>query len=503
VHRDLKPANIMIDKRGEPIVMDFGVACWFDDKTQTRLTRQGVLVGTPAYMSPEQIEGHTKLGPASDIYSLGVVLYELLAGRCPFEGTVLNVISQVLYQTPPDPRKFRTDLSPGLVEIIQRAMKKDPSQRFPTMRDFAKALTAFINGTSPEEDEGEEEKEENRESPLPEPIFEARPKRERRREDALSAALPPRSDVRAKAKKKSKNGIPLGIGVVAATTFVVLGVLIGAFLVGNRNTPKTPTSTQNPPETTELAAATGGVSTPSNPSSPAPPSGSSAQAASAPIPKPTNPLAPLAQNDRASAGSETAPKNRAPATVASSSSGAGTQQAAPSNSKSSPRSQANTPEAAAIASSQPMPAPKQTRNDAGPPAKDAPDAPDPPPPRRGSRPQADDDNPPPPREAGRVPFDGGPKRGTSIEQYFQKLDTNHDGRLDPTELPLHIIYRADTNKDGELTLSELKQAYKKRGQRLFSPPTAAEMRRLPQGAPPPAGGGPPGGGPPAQRTGGL
>jgi len=110
----------------------------------------------------------------------------------------------------------------------------------------------------------------------------------------------------------------------------------------------------------------------------------------------------------------------------------------------------------------------------------------------------------------------------SIEKYFKQLDTNHDGRLDRTELPLHIINRADTNKDGELTLSELKQAYKKRGQKLFSPPTAAEMRRLPRGGPqqfgqgppggaPPGGGpghgppgrGPPGGGPPGQGNGGL
>ncbi len=268
VHRDLKPANIMIDKRGEPIVMDFGVACWFDDKTQTRLTQQGALVGTPAYMSPEQVEGRTKLGPASDIYSLGVVLYELLVGRCPFEGTVLNVISQVLYQTPPDPRKFRMDLSPGLAEIIQRAMQKDPSQRFSTMRDFAKALTAFINGTTLEEEEEEEEEEEkekaeNRESPLAEASVEARPKRERRREESLSTGLPPRSDVRAKAKRKSKNGISLGFGVIAATTFVVLGVLIGVFLVGNHNTQKT--SNQNPLEATEFADATGELPIPFEP----------------------------------------------------------------------------------------------------------------------------------------------------------------------------------------------------------------------------------------------
>ncbi len=94
----------------------------------------------------------------------------------------------------------------------------------------------------------------------------------------------------------------------------------------------------------------------------------------------------------------------------------------------------------------------------------------------------------------------------TIEQYFEKLDTNGDGRLDPSELPLHIVNRADTNKDGELTLSELKQAFKKRGRKLFSPPTAAEIRRLPGGGRPPTSGGP--GHPdrpaaPASRNGGL
>jgi len=91
-------------------------------------------------------------------------------------------------------------------------------------------------------------------------------------------------------------------------------------------------------------------------------------------------------------------------------------------------------------------------------------------------------------------FDGGPTRGMSIEAYFQKLDTNGDGKLDPSELPMHVIIRADTNKDGELTLRELQAAFRKRGRKLFSPPTASEMRRLPPGGPQPPGGQPPPGG---------
>jgi hypothetical protein len=78
----------------------------------------------------------------------------------------------------------------------------------------------------------------------------------------------------------------------------------------------------------------------------------------------------------------------------------------------------------------------------------------------------------------------------TIEAYFKKLDLNGDRRLDPSEIPMHVILRADTNKDGELTLHELQQAFKKRGRKLFAPPTAAEMRRLPGGPPPFGGPGP-------------
>ena len=111
LHRDLKPTNIMIDKRGEPIVMDFGVACWFDDRTQTRLTQQGAIVGTPAYMSPEQIEGRTKIGPASDIYSLGVLLYQILTGaarlREPYSTSSARFCIRILPTRESSVRSFR------------------------------------------------------------------------------------------------------------------------------------------------------------------------------------------------------------------------------------------------------------------------------------------------------------------------------------------------------------------------------------------------------------
>ena len=97
VHRDLKPANIMVDKRNEPIIMDFGLARQLHRDETVRITQSGMLIGTPAYMSPEQIDGEPgKVGPASDQFSLGVILYELLTGQLPFRGSLSTVMAQIL-----------------------------------------------------------------------------------------------------------------------------------------------------------------------------------------------------------------------------------------------------------------------------------------------------------------------------------------------------------------------------------------------------------------------
>jgi predicted Ser/Thr protein kinase len=145
LHRDLKPANIMIDVRGEPIVMDFGLACHLEDD-QAHLSQEDLMVGTPAYMSPEQIDHRAPIGPASDIYSLGVVLYELLTQRCPFQGSVLSVTGQSLHSEPPAIESLRENVSPQLAEICRKAMAKNPAERFGSMQELADALSAFIRG---------------------------------------------------------------------------------------------------------------------------------------------------------------------------------------------------------------------------------------------------------------------------------------------------------------------------------------------------------------------
>ena len=127
IHRDLKPANVMIKATGqgrEPVIVDFGLA-HRDDPEEQRLTRSGQVMGTPAYMAPEQIRGNLEeIGPACDIYALGVILYELLTGRLPFSGSGLAVAGQILTETPLPPSTHRSGLDPALEAICLKAMAK-------------------------------------------------------------------------------------------------------------------------------------------------------------------------------------------------------------------------------------------------------------------------------------------------------------------------------------------------------------------------------------------
>ena len=152
LHRDLKPANIMIDHRKEPIVMDFGLACPQDVGAESRLTRDGMLLGSPAYMSPEQLGGNTdEVGPASDVYALGVVLYELLTGRLPFEGvdSTIALLGKILTQQPEDVTKIRGDIAPALAAICRKSMAKKTADRYPSMERFAADLGKYLqSGTT-------------------------------------------------------------------------------------------------------------------------------------------------------------------------------------------------------------------------------------------------------------------------------------------------------------------------------------------------------------------
>lgn len=141
VHRDIKPANIMIDKVGKLKLTDFGVVKFVDSQEGTQA---GTMVGTPGYMSPEQILG-TSVSPKSDIFAAGVVLYQLLTGQKPFTGDGIFAIQQkIVNEDPPPPSSIDPTLPPVFDQIISKALAKKPEQRYARASEFADDLRRFL-----------------------------------------------------------------------------------------------------------------------------------------------------------------------------------------------------------------------------------------------------------------------------------------------------------------------------------------------------------------------
>ncbi|WP_405341902.1 serine/threonine protein kinase [Fibrobacter sp.] len=138
VHRDVKPSNIMLTRDNRVFIMDFGIS-YIQEMEKERLTRTGMTMGTPEYMSPEQCHGDN-VTIQSDIYSMGVILFEMTCGRLPFEGNrPVEIALKHVQEQPPAPELFRKDMPPGLSQLILKCLKKKLNERFHDMQEFLDA----------------------------------------------------------------------------------------------------------------------------------------------------------------------------------------------------------------------------------------------------------------------------------------------------------------------------------------------------------------------------
>ncbi|HJZ10629.1 MAG TPA: serine/threonine-protein kinase, partial [Acidobacteriota bacterium] len=146
LHRDMKPQNIIIDPKGRAHIMDFGIATSAD---VSRLTQTGGLIGTPRYMSPEQFSG-AKVDQRADIYSIGIILFEMLTGSLPYEAnTPASVMYAHLNFPPKRPTQLISDLPLALENVILKSLEKDPAGRFQSVMEFRNALEPFLNSIAP------------------------------------------------------------------------------------------------------------------------------------------------------------------------------------------------------------------------------------------------------------------------------------------------------------------------------------------------------------------
>jgi serine/threonine-protein kinase len=152
VHRDIKPANVMLDSQARVKLADFGVARVTDDRSNAEKTQAGTMVGTPAYMSPEQITGGS-IDRRSDVFSAGIILYQFLVGEKPFTGSgAWTIAKKIIQDHPPVPSSINNTISPLFDAVVNKALAKSVEQRYQSAREFGAALKRALEGKSEEDD---------------------------------------------------------------------------------------------------------------------------------------------------------------------------------------------------------------------------------------------------------------------------------------------------------------------------------------------------------------